>query len=129
MIAFTFGAGPFDTPLFIPEFGDLFPPYRNGAQHHPLAGFQPEVFNFFTRPVPALVAGVKSFGFHAIPDFAHLAIYIEILWRIGLHAAGAGGFFGSGAVKTPHHGLEFFIVVPVGNIDPAGAAIQSAWCH
>jgi hypothetical protein len=76
MIAKTFRTGPGQAALFIAKNLNFFPPDGNGSCHHALARGKAEVLNTVAGPLAALVAGIVSFGFHAVPDFAKLAISV-----------------------------------------------------
>jgi len=69
------------------------------------------------------MAGVVTFRFNAIPDFARGAEAIELFGGIRLHASKAGGFLGFRSIKVAHDSPEFLIAVPACDVDTAAAAI------
>jgi hypothetical protein len=75
------------------------------------------------------MAGVITFRPDTIPNRAHGAIVVELLRWLGLHTAITFRIFRLCPIEVAHDLLEFIVLVPRCNVDPAGTAIQAAWRH
>src|SRR4030042_3956396 len=128
MIAFALSPCPPDAALVVTVFGCLCSPYRNRPLHHPHAGGKTEIIYHVAGPPVALMAGVVTFRFSAVPYRAYLAPIVNCCRCVRLHAAQALSFFKLCSIQVRHNRSEFFIFVPGSEVNAAGAAIQAAWC-
>ena len=125
--------------IFNPFFRPHLSPIGNGPQDDLFPHGHRKMFNMGTGEIGALVAAAVAFFFGAGPDLTLATMKKEIIrqatltadiLRGKLLAVGKGALAGHVSLVKPHQPLlEFLIVVPVGHIDGADPAIESARGH
>jgi hypothetical protein len=123
VITVAFCPCPFDAALFITVLCYFFSPQWNGSFHHSYPGSETEIFYHIAWPFLTLMAGIVAFGSHTISYLTSLTKTIEFLGRIGLHTTETFCFFWFCSIEFAHDRLEFFILIPCGNVNAASAAI------
>jgi hypothetical protein len=122
-----------------PFFGTHLPPVRNGPQYHFLTYGHGKVLNIRAGKVNALMTSVIPLLLGAVPDGALPAMHENV---IGQATVATNVVYGQiltvgqlafardlSLVKAEKPLLEFLILVPVGDVNGANAAVKAARCY
>jgi hypothetical protein len=123
VITLTLFPCPFDAALFIALRCYLCSPQWNRSFHHSSPGSETEIFYHAAWPFLTLVTGVIALGSYTVSYLASFTIAVEFLGWIRLHTAQTFRFFWLCSIELAHDRLEFFILIPCGNVNATDPAI------